>query len=69
MKGWRLLSAHCCLSVRGTGTVSGGLAGGPSLALQPLAFIFTAKKPVGTGTVALCTQPDVISILDHKTNL
>lgn len=53
---WRLLSTHCRLRVRGTGTVSRGLTGAPSLAQQPLAFIFTAKKPVGTGTVAFYTQ-------------
>lgn len=53
---WRLLSTRCRLRVRGTGTVSRGLTGAPSLAQQPLAFIFTAKKQVGTGTVAFYTQ-------------
>lgn len=53
----RLLSTHCRLRVRGTGTVSRGLAGVPSLAPQTLAFIFRGKKPVRSGAAVLYTEP------------
>lgn len=52
---------------RGTGTVSGGLAGAPSLALQTLAFISGQKvqEEEGRPCVTLSPQLDVMS---HKTD-
>lgn len=62
-RGGDLLSTRRRLRVRGTGTVSGGLAGVPSLALETLGGIFFfffiggARKHPRTGPAVFHTDP------------
>lgn len=66
-----LLSTRRRLRVRGTGTVSGGLAGAPSLALETLGGIFFFGGPKSRRELGqLCSAPipqlDTVSVLTQN---
>lgn len=65
-----LLSTRRRLRARGTGTVSGGLAGAPSLALETLAGIFfrgpKSRRELGQLCSAPIPQLDTVSVLTQN---
>lgn len=72
-RGEAVLSTHRRLRVRGTGTVSGGLAGAPSLALEILGgiFFFFFRGPKSRRELGqLCSTPipqlDIVSVLTQN---